>query len=396
MTRHYAPKTVLRQVSNSLLKEFFDHRNLLQDVLWHFQGPREIQKIFDAWQALPREQREEVERAFRSVHEMACEAGIKALVEDGSFHEVDLATEFGRLEGFYDRAMWAYLRHHEIFYVASIISYADGLLRGRYWIRRNDLPPKSPDVSSDTIQALANALSDYYRREQGRGQRCTVERYLRVGRYHYFFAYPDDYTDTYIGHAEDGTLMRRPQKRAFEVIFVYDPESGTLDLFAQGDRRLKNHLQQIFGLLILHERLKPDDAPTRVYELNGLLYRDFAFPTDPQDGIEEVRVRALRLSLVGSGGGQISIEAAPKESHEDIYDIMDRYLAKGLVPALNFNVTQATLDIRFAPTNGSRSRRSLVFDVTYPDSSNLKSKCKNEEDRLLAEKYLKRWDIERA
>jgi hypothetical protein len=56
-------------------------------------------------------------------------------------------------------------------------------------------------------------------------------------------------------------------------------------------------------------------------------------------------------------------------------------------------VTQATLQFRFVTGKHGR-RRSLTFDVSFPDSCTLKSE--DEEMRLLGEKYLKRWGIDRA
>jgi hypothetical protein len=63
------------------------------------------------------------------------------------------------------------------------------------------MPLDQPDVTPEAIEAFAHAVGAYYRQNQGRGHRCTVDAYLRVNRYHYFFAYPDDYANTYLGLA---------------------------------------------------------------------------------------------------------------------------------------------------------------------------------------------------
>jgi hypothetical protein len=392
MSRQYSPKTFLRLLPNQLLKEYFDRRNLLSDLLWYLQGETEIQRIYDAWQGLPEPQRLAVEKDFRDVDEMACEEGVKALVEEGFFHGIDLGAELDRLDGFHHKVMWAFLRHERVFYVASLINYVDSL-HGRYWVRRSDAPRKEPRDSPEARQNLACALSEHYRRTQGRGHRCTVETYLRGGRHHYYFAYPDDYTDTYIGHTEEGMFVRRAQKRAFEVVFVYDPQDGVLDLFAKGDRQLKADLQQIFCLVILGESVGPEQPRRLAYELNGLMDRGFAFPTDPEDGIEEVRVRRLRLSVIGNGNRRVILEADPKGPVEDVYDLMDETLTRELPRGRVFNVTQATLEFRFTP-KGRERPKALVFEVSFPNCSTLKSK--REEHRLLGEKYLKRWGIDRA
>jgi hypothetical protein len=390
MTRHYSPKSFLRQVPNQLLKEFFDRRRQLGDILWYNLRETEVELVYNAWQRLPTAQREAAEAIFRAVHEMACEGGIRALVEEGHFHQVDLATDLEGRDGLHHKAMWAYLRHERVFEVASLLHWADTLNR-RYWVRRRHLPRQAPDVSREGRLRLADALSAYLRREQGRGHHCTVEPYLRCGRFHYVFAYPDDYAETYVGHGADGNFIRRAQRRAFEIIFVYDPREGALDLYAQGEPRTKADFQHIFCKAMLGVEVYPDAACDPVYELNHLRSRDFPFATDPADGIEEVRVRKMRLS-VGAGGRRIILEANPRGDRLDLYDFMDEWLNGDRLRHEAVQVTQVEIQFRLAPVGHGRPR-TLTFEVSYPHSSNLKSFP--ERERLLGEKYLKRWGIER-
>jgi hypothetical protein len=392
MTHQFAPKTFLRQVPNYLLKEFFNGREQFSHIDWVAHKECEIGVIYDAWQALPEPERVEVERVFRAVDEMACEAGIKMLVEEGPFHGVDLAAVLTRCDGHHHKAMLAYLRHDAVFSVASLF-HSVACLPKRYWTRLKGMPRKTPDFSEQATQALANALSEYYRENQARGHRCTVEHYRQGGRQHYFFAYPDDYAQTYISHGEDGTLVRRRQKPAFEVVFVYSPLDGKLDIHAQGDRRLKARLEHIFCSEILGEHPQPGQSCEHTYELNPLLSRAFTFPTDPADGIEEVRVRRMRLSLVGNGCERITLEANPRGPTQGIYDLMEDYLQQKCQSLSVVNVTSVTLVFRLA-SRGVGGFAKMEFDVSFPDGCSLKSL--NDEQRLLGEKYLKRWGIERA
>jgi hypothetical protein len=391
MTRLYSPKTFLRQVPNYLLEEFFDRKGQLSQIDWASHRETQVGLIYDAWQALPAEERAEVEGAFQSVHEMACEAGVRALVEEGMFHGANLSAELDQLDGFYHKAMYAYLRHERIFGIASYFHSADSLPQ-RYWLRHKALPRKAPDTSDAAVELLAARLSEFYRDTQGRGHRCTVETYPRGGRQHYFFAYPDDYTDTYIGHNEEGQFVKRPQKRAFENVFVYDPQRGTLDLYAQGDRVVKAHLTYIFSIVVLKENPPPEQPGDHPFELNGLRSRSFAFDADPRDGIAEVRVTKMRLSI-GDGRRRITLEADPRAERGDLYDLMDEFLDAGRLARAAVNVTQAQFQFRFVPKAGEQPK-PLSFNVSFPNASNLKSLP--EEQRLLVEKYLKRWGIDRG
>jgi hypothetical protein len=388
MARQYSPRTFLRQVSNHLLKEFFDQRQELAEIPWVTQGETEIGLIYDAWQALPAPQRSEVDRAFQAIQEMACQAGVKALIEEGDFHDLNLVTALEQQEGFYDKAMWAYLCYPNIFNVASLFVSADHL-PGRYWLHHKKLPKKTPNTSEQTCRAFADALSEYYRTEQGRGHRCTVETYLRRGRQHYFFAYPDDYPVMYMAHDEEGKFVKRPQKRAFEVVFAYDPQTGSVDMHAQGDRGVKARLFYVFCQVILNENPPPEQPGDHPYELNLLLTEDCRLATDPSDGIQEVRIRKLRLAI---GGRRITLEPDPRAGGHDIFDMMTECLRAECLHNPIPNVTQVEFQFRFV-AKGYESPKHFSFTVTFPNKSNLKSL--KEDYRLLAEKYLKRWKIQR-
>jgi hypothetical protein len=57
----------------------------------------------------------------------------------------------------------------------------------------------------------------------------------------------------------------------------------------------------------------------------------------------------------------------------------------------NFTPTQAQLSIRFYPENGSNRRKVLPVKITMPNGCDLRSRT--ERERLIGEKYLKRWGL---
>jgi len=153
-------------------------------------------------------------------------------------------------------------------------------------------------------------------------------------------------------------------------------------------------LQTIFCRTLLGQELPAELPHAHPYELNGLKSRDFGFPTDPEDGIEQIRVRKLRLSVLGGSKRRITLEADPNAAPDDIYGMMDECLNRNNLPEPLINVTQVKLNFKFVHT-GSGRQNSLTFEVSFPNSSNLKSE-KREKLRLIGEKYLKRWGIDRA
>jgi hypothetical protein len=376
----------------ALLRKYFTRRKELDHIEWEKLKETEVEPIYDAWQALPEQVRELIEWEFRRVYGLATADGIRAIIEEGRFHGLDLTADLDALDGYVNKVLWTFLEHQQVFEVAQRLNRADHL-NGRYWRKRKDIPRKEPDVLPEAMKELADAVSAYYRENQGRGRNCRAEPYLRAGRYHYFFVYPQDYTDTFIGYTDAGKFERRPQNPAFEVIFVYDPTDGTLDLYVRGDKGIVADLQELFGRVILHEELGEENRDSVPYNLNVLKSCNFSFPTDPADGVQEVKVNSLRLSLVGNPRKRITFDTGPRDPKGAIYDLMESSIHEKRLPLSMVDVSSVAIHMAFDATNGrGRDTKILSFRVSYPNSCNLK----DSPEELVAKKYLKEWGIDRS
>ena len=150
-------------------------------------------------------------------------------------------------------------------------------------------------------------------------------------------------------------------------------------------------LQNIFCQVILGKRLAPEAPGSTPYVLDSLLDRAFGFETDPEDGIAEVSVRSLRLSILGRRRARITLDADPLKARDCIYDMLDEDLNRRRLPRSILQATKGTIHFKF---NGSKRPRSLTFSVGLPNTCDLKSK--RDDLRLLGEKYLRRWKIDVA
>ena len=77
----FDPRKALRQISNSLLQEFFRRRGQLQDVPWQDLSETRIEPIFVAWQRLPDAERQEVQVILQDIHALADQHTQGALAE---------------------------------------------------------------------------------------------------------------------------------------------------------------------------------------------------------------------------------------------------------------------------------------------------------------------------
>lgn len=395
MSQTFDPKRVLRQVSNQLLKELFESRSYDLNLPWDALEETEVESIFVAWQDLPEADRRSVEILLHEISDMSSgDEGTRAICEEAIRQErQDLVDQLDDYESRHDKAAWTCIHAPEIWGLAVRFARADNLSHGRYWIKRCDIPAKAPDTTEATIERLEESLAAFFLATQARGRHCQIEHYVRASGADYFFAYLDDYADTYVTLDDEGDFDRRPERRAFELVLVYDRIHGSLEMFARGGKKVYIPIQEIFCRVILGEDIGPEDRNSHPYELNGLINPDFSFDTDPIDGIESVRVRKLRLSIKGQPRRRITLEADPDAGDRDIYDMLQNYLNQQRLPASILNVTQAGLKFTFDDSNEDLPK-SLSFDLTYPNSSNLKSKP--EEVRELAEKYIRQWGLDRV
>lgn len=390
MAKPFDPRKVLKHVANSLLREFFSRRGELAGVPWDDLTEHRIDPIFEGWQALPERQKLEVQVILRDIHELADHRGLAVLAEEILWRCPERADEFKAQVSKADKAMWMYLHVPAAFDEAAMFARADALAAGRYWNRRNGLPKMQITVDQAMREKLAQALTSFYGPTQMRGRHCHVVHYPRSGGSDYFFAYLDDYPDkrlVFDGDGDEPTV--RADRYAFENVFVYNGDDGSMELFAQGGKKVREPLQAAFCQAVLGEDIDPADPLRPSFRLDHLLTRDFPLPTDPQDGVEEARIARLRLAPHGSGG-YIEIKADPKAHPNDIYRKMERWLDAGIITPGGARVLQTTFHLKFLH-DGPGRQPTLTFDVLVPDSCNLKSKP--DEQREVGERCLKLWEI---
>jgi hypothetical protein len=395
MAKQFDPRKVLKQVSNPLLRQFFARRDQLLALNWGALAETDVQPVFDAWHALPEPERREVQVTLQDVNELADDRGLRVLAEEVAWREPGRMAEFVAVEGRCDKAMWVYLNVPAAFTEAARFAWADAASAGRYWHKRNGLPrsDKPLAVTDATRQSLAAALVEFYPEAEGRGHWCHVEHYRRANGSEYFFAYLDDYPDTKVVFGELGEMCRQRERGAFDNVFVYCPADGTLETYAHGGRKVREPLEGLFADAVLGAAVGPEPPAAAAYALNGLLDAGLALPTDPADGVTEVRVRKLRLEVAAAPGERVTLEAGPRAHPQQVYRMMERYLNAATLPASALRVVGATFMLTFAPVGGAKAR-TLTFDVGHPSSCDLKSK--SDEMRAVGERSLKLRRVSRA
>lgn len=372
MARHYSTKSFFRQAPNALLARYFAERDLFGDVDFATLKETKPDALFEAWLALPEDQRKPMDAEFQDIFELSCEKGFRAIIDEASWQmqaKPEALTGFieslSALPNHYHRAMVTYLDYPECWKGATRFYHADTL---PYWRKRKNMGHKLAAVDENSMQQLATQIGNYFHRTEGRGNNCIVEPFRR-GELDYFFAYPEDYSQQSIEWV-NGEFDRRPHNPAFEVIFVYSRKEGTLDLNFRGPRQAVEPLQGMFATTILKlDELPPDPKDERVYNLDLFGKRTFDFTFEVGSGIEDVVVRKLRLSSRVKKGERVTLEVDTSRNPNAVYDLLDQ-LGKSL-PMHLYNVTQVEIAASVV-TDPDKPARIVPIRLTYPNSCSLK------------------------
>lgn len=387
MTRHFSIRTVLRSTPNVLLREFFDRlQHPLLCLDWQRLTEHQIEPIVTAIGWLPPPARDQAEAALGAVFDLACGTGRQAMLEAARRQgSSDLARQFPEDASPYQTAMWCWLRWPEVFEQARFLHQVDTLTR---WRKRQNLPRVKPRTTAAATHELATALSQFLRREELRGQQCTVEHFHRVDGTDYFVAYPDDFVRSVFMHDEQGHLVTRPIRGTFEIVFAYHGGDGTLELFAKIPSAMKPKLEGLFGQIILGADIGPQSRGLP-YDLNRLKDRYFCLETDPADGIS-ASVCSLRLVVPRKG----LVTVSPfQDGSGGVYEMIDHCLDREKVRWDEVDISQAAMCFEFQ-RQARRRADTLWFELTYPDRCNVRSRRPELID--LIRKHLKLWRIARV
>lgn len=392
MARQYSAKTFLRKVPTNLLREYFTAIGIDSGLDWDGLAESDAEPLFEVIQVLNDKQRGLVESDFTNINELACENGTRAILEEVAFWGKDWSARFEQMENAYERAFWTFLNEPRRFEVAGAFHVMD---RYSGWWRRFVGKRLEPATDSAALQELGEAIRKYYRR-QGRGRYCHVDVYQRHEPERVcYFAYPEDIATSDLGYDSAGTFGRRPRQSIFEIVFVYRPEEGHIEMHAEGVKKVKEELAEIFCTTILGLNGLPDDSGKEPYDLSCLKDPNFSFGTEPKDQVSDVELKLFRLDLPfdktkGSGRRIVlsatSLPGAPNALHR----LLDEAINQRKVPLDDVVISQAKLKFTFRTVDG-RQPKTLTFEVTYPDRCTLKDDYYDQ----IAKKYLKCWGIAR-
>jgi hypothetical protein len=356
------------------LRRYFDKIGVLADFDLGSLKKLKVDPLVDAWLALDDEVRGTMSLDFKNIQLLATPAGKLQIIDEAAFHPNpdEVSEKLAELDDFYACALWVFLDRRECWNGAIFYAAADGK-PGRFWRKRINMPRLGRLPTPADATALAAAITEIFRKKEGRGDHCVVHPYRRGkrGEREYYFAYPQDHRQTTMEYRK-GEITKRPHNPAFEIIFIHDDEQQTLSIWHDGSMDRVKDLQVAFAKAVLSEtiprRRQPDD---RVYDLEPLLDPDFTFSPDPSLGIAKVELRKLRVRVLGDNEHVVRIDLGPDTPAHILHARLDAAM-RGVPPTLRMNA-MVGVRVEFERKDDEAAPRACTFELVWPNSCTLQN-----------------------
>ena len=371
MPPHYSPRSFFRRAPTDLLARYFESRGLSFKPDFAAVTDTAPDPLYAAWLQFPEEQRNEMEFDFREIFRMSCRKGVQAILDEARSRRVDtpestaaFIESLSRMPDHFHRAMATWLDHRGCWREANRLHGGDA---HGWWRKRKNMGHRPAATDAASLRRLADLIGTWFHRSEGRGSHCVVESVHRDGL-DFYFAYPEDYSGLKMEWT-NGEFVGRRRRPAFEVVFVYSQQEGSMDLSFPGPCRAVEPLQQMFAKAILGlDRLASDPSGAPVYDLAPLLRKDFEFVYGSGSGVESVTVRKLGLASRILKDFRFTLEPGDACRPDAVHDYL--HMAGVFDPSLLYRVTQAEL-VAIVSADGKTPRGRVPIRLTVPASCSL-------------------------
>lgn len=388
----------LRKTAVPRLQDYFTAGGYtsLAPLDWSKPEPEVVEPLIKAVDGMTEDEKQRVLLDAGRVAALADEPGQYALQ-----NVVQNRTVFDALEGSNDRSLWVFLNEPDRFRLAEEVRYNDERRRGRSWsgfeVAKDRVVRRDPIAIAAFTKAIRDRFEtphvhvDIFDRQRLilDDQECEL---VQVA------VYREGRPENKLRFKPNSTLARRIEKPVFEAALTYEPATGVIEVVANTLEARKD-LTAFMARDLLGIDFEGKHIPLREYDLSSLM-KPFNFPTDPEDGIMDVTVKELRFMELGDRSERITLETMAG-AKRTIWEMAEQRIGLNIggaghaLPiasaAPEWIITRARFTIKFYPGPGGGRGKSLTLTVTMPHGCDLKDMTPRE--RLIGEKYLRRWGI---
>ncbi|KQZ12420.1 hypothetical protein ASD50_11720 [Mesorhizobium sp. Root552] len=377
----------IRKTPVSSLRTYFEHTGVDLPIAVNWSAPDAdvVRPLLQAVDEMSDEARSRVRIDAERVNAMADEVGQVAL-----YGVIDDRAVLDDLGNGHARALWIFLKKPTEFRRAEEARYTDEKRRGRYWDGFVSMPGRDLRQDAASLEAFTAALRirfasnnvhvDIFERTRSISDGTDFE-IIQIA------IYREGLPDDRFAFNNAGVLERRPYRPVFEAALTYEPATGVIEVVANvGESRAE--LAHFLTRDLLGIEFRGQKVPLRKYDLDVLL-TPHEFATDPEDGIESVDVKLLRLVPFENNGERLTLECL-RNADRTIWSMATERFGPHDPLVGGWRATQAKLTIKLRPKGEARRGKTIPLTITM-SGCNLREQT--EAEQLIGEKYLRRWGI---
>ncbi len=380
---------LIRNVPGHELRDYFTGIGMTfpDPVNWDGGSGDFVAPIMKAVDTLTEIERERLRLDCDRIDRMTTEVGQTAIMSVATEAQQDHLRTIGIRHA---RALWLFRTAPASFRKAEDVAFFENARKGRTW----DAFVAPIGLSVGRGGERRNALAAEVRRFFREGEKVKIDVFDRTrpdvnGRVKslvqvtvYREGLPDS-VEVFKDQDSIGPLVYRP---VYELGFTYEAATGVIEVV--GDRKAdRRDLAKVFAKTLLNHSADAPPLPLRHYDLSVFM-NDRRLPTDPQDGIGIVRVRLVKFETLDESAF-LTIEA---RSVDDNVHALARQMFDDRNPFLGgYRIREVVLSVPFEPDDVNPRGRTISIKLRHPNGCDLKDKT--DKERLIGEKYLRRWGI---
>jgi hypothetical protein len=376
MAREYSEKSFLVEIDDySLIEQYFRARKItsfsyVKDKKATRSNEATAEQIEAVLRAQPEEAQKEIERDFQNINNLSNEKGAQNLMAEAAEQSITLTAAQTIEQNLYDRALWFFLNHPNVFEQADAVQQFYDL---NGW-KRVPVPSKPIDFVVKKKDGLTTALKKYYEEKEARGKYGDVEMYPKGDRIYIVARFTNHAESDFIPDEKTGGLTKKGTRRPpFEIYYLYRPNEGDdnggeLEIKARGGWQKQRDLLGVFTEAVFNHKL---DDTKQTFDLEKLKSESFTMVADPQDQMEWWWLKSLelrtpdRLTRI-----KITVSDTGRKGALAMWEQLRRLHLDDKISTMLIN--SADIQIKFKPTR-KRQKGTASFYINWKDSCSLNS-----------------------